>query len=288
VHPACPGQPRKARTTRNQLAAKGHKDRKRSGGAGVPASRELNRRLTQIDADKEVELEADVVKPLLKGENIQRYEPLSSDISIFYPHYQDQSGKTRAYSEAELRARFPKALAYIKPFKSHLIAKKIQYKTNADLWLSLHRSREMSLFEQPKILTPQLQNHPSFTFDQNGWYPDAGGYSLILKSASKDDYMFLLGVMNSSLLWYFIRSTSNPYNNSYYYFKTKYLEPFSLPAVDKDKQTRIAKLAEKIHESQGASKRADTSALEREIDQLVYALYGLTPEEIKIVEDSAK
>ena len=33
---------------------------------------------------------------------------------------------------------------------------------------------------------------------------------------------------------------------------------------------------------------ADMSALEREIDQQVYALYGLTPEEIKIVEDSAK
>ncbi|MCZ7638618.1 MAG: hypothetical protein M5U12_22730 [Verrucomicrobia bacterium] len=33
---------------------------------------------------------------------------------------------------------------------------------------------------------------------------------------------------------------------------------------------------------------ADTSALEREMDQLVYALYGLTPEEIKIVEGAAK
>ncbi len=33
---------------------------------------------------------------------------------------------------------------------------------------------------------------------------------------------------------------------------------------------------------------ADTSALEREIDELVYALYGLTPEEIKIVEDAGK
>ena len=34
--------------------------------------------------------------------------------------------------------------------------------------------------------------------------------------------------------------------------------------------------------------RADVSALEREIDELVYALYGLTPEEIKLVEGAAK
>jgi hypothetical protein len=33
---------------------------------------------------------------------------------------------------------------------------------------------------------------------------------------------------------------------------------------------------------------ADVTALEREIDELVYALYGLTPEEIKIVEGAAK
>jgi type I restriction-modification system DNA methylase subunit len=239
-------------------------------------------------AQREVELEADIVKPLVKGENIQRYQPLSSDIWIFYPHYQDQSGKTRAFTEAELRTRYPKAFAYIRPFKKHLVAKKIQYKTNPDLWFSLHRSREMSLFEQPKIITPQLQNHPSFTFDQSRWYPDAGGYSIILNHKSKDNYMFLLGVLNSSLLWYFIRSTSNPYNNSYYYFKTKYLEPFSLPARDGEKEMRIAKLAERVQAGQSERGRADTSVLEQEIDQLVYALYGLTSEEIQIVESATK
>jgi hypothetical protein len=238
-------------------------------------------------AGKEVELEAEIVKPLLKGENIQRYEPLSSDIWIFYPHYQDELGKTRAYTEKELRANFPKAFEYIKQFKSHLIAKKIQYKTNPDLWFSLHRSREMSLFEQPKILTPQLQNHPSFTYDERRWYPDAGGYSLILKNATRDDYMFLLGVLNSSVLWYFIQSTSNPYNNSYYYFKTKYLEPFSLPAVDKGKQAQIAKLAEKIHESKIAPEPSDTSNLERDLNLLVCDLYSLTAEELKLVNDAS-
>ncbi len=239
-------------------------------------------------AGKEVELELDIVRPLLKGEDIQRYQPPSTDIWILYPHYQDSAGKTRAYSEAELRVRFPKAFHYIKLFKEHLIAKKIQYKTNPDLWFSLHRSREMSIFEHPKILTPQLQNYPSFTFDVHRWYTDAGGYSLVLKDPTRDAYLFLLGVMNSSLLWYFIRCTSSSWNNSYYYFKTKYLELFSLPAYDKAKQTRIATLAERVHQAKDAPRPADTSALEREIDQLVYALYGLTPEEIAIVEGSTQ
>jgi hypothetical protein len=209
-------------------------------------------------AEREVELEAEIVKPMLKGEHIQRYRPLASDIWIFYPHYQDPFGKTRAFTETEMRDRFPKAFDYIKRFKRHLIEKKIQYKT------------------------------PSFTFDEGGWYPDAGGYSIILKRKSKDDYLYLLGVLNSALLWYFIRGTSNPYNNSYYYFKTKYLEPFSLPESQGECQVRIVELVKQIQALQRQQRPVDTSSLEKDIDELVYALYGLTEKEIAMVKAAAQ
>jgi len=39
---------------------------------------------------------------------------------------------------------------------------------------------------------------------------------------------------------------------------------------------------------EAAFAEADTSALERAIDELVYGLYGLTPDEIKIVEGAAR
>ena len=138
-----------------------------------------------------VEIEAGIVKPLLKGENIRRYEPVKSELFILYPHFKDANGKTRPFEEKELRTRFPKAFEYLINFKTHLRAKKIQYKTNPEFWFALHRSREMSLFEQTKLLTPQLQNRPCFTIDRNGWFPDAGGYSLILKGATDAEYDFL-------------------------------------------------------------------------------------------------
>ena len=47
-------------------------------------------------------------------------------------------------------------------------------------------------------------------------------------------------------------------------------------------------LAEWVLAAKRADPAADTSALEREIDQRVYALYGLTPEEIKLVEERAR
>jgi len=47
-------------------------------------------------------------------------------------------------------------------------------------------------------------------------------------------------------------------------------------------------LAERVLAAKRADPAADSSALEREIDQRVYALYGLTADEIKIVEDSTR
>lgn len=235
---------------------------------------------------EKVKLEADIVKPLLKGEHIRRYCEPASDIFIFYPHYEDQSHKTHPFREQELRAKYPLAFDYIKNFKRELVEKKIKYKTNPQFWFSLHRSREMSLFDSDKILTPQLQNWPHFTFDAQQWYPDAGGYSLIKRNDAPEDYRFLLGVLNSSVLWYFIKNTSNAYNNNYYYFKTKYLERFSFPTAAKSVQSPIISLVDQILTAKRSDAETDTLALEQEIDRLVYDLYGLTTTEIKVVEES--
>jgi hypothetical protein len=234
-----------------------------------------------------VKFEADIVKPMLKGEHIRRYGKPASHIFVFYPHYKDDRGKTRAFTEHELRAQYPLAFEYIKHFKSSLVKKKVKYKTNSQLWFSLHRSREMSIFESAKILTPQLQNFPHFTLDCDKWYPDAGGYSLLRKGGVSEDYHFLLGVLNSSVLWYFIKNTSNAYNNNYYYFKTKYLERFSFPEVSKPAQSPIISLVEKILTAKRKDPEADTTRWEDEIDRLVFELYGLTSAEIKLVEESA-
>ena len=59
-----------------------------------------------------------------------------------------------------------------------------------------------------------------------------------------------------------------------------------IPAASPEKQKAVERLVEKILAAKAAA--ADVSQLEREIDEWVYALYGLTPEEIKIVEGAAK
>jgi hypothetical protein len=63
---------------------------------------------------------------------------------------------------------------------------------------------------------------------------------------------------------------------------------FSIPAVPGERQKPVERLVERILSGKARDAETDTSALEREIDELVYALYGLTPEEIKLVEGGVR
>ena len=70
-------------------------------------------------------------------------------------------------------------------------------------------------------------------------------------------------------------------------FKTNYLNPFPLPAsVDQDIENEISDLVIKVMEQKKLHEKTDTTDFENQIDQLVYELYGLTEEEIKIVENA--
>jgi adenine-specific DNA-methyltransferase len=73
------------------------------------------------------------------------------------------------------------------------------------------------------------------------------------------------------------------------------LELFQIPLseipiirVDTVGQRPFIDLSNRILAAKQRDPEADVSAWEREIDQLVYALYGLTPEEIQIVEGATK
>jgi hypothetical protein len=69
--------------------------------------------------------------------------------------------------------------------------------------------------------------------------------------------------------------------------KAEYLKDTPIAAAAPEKQKAVERLVERILTAKRRDAEADVSALEREIDQLVYALYGLTADEIKIVEESA-
>jgi len=94
----------------------------------------------------------------------------------------------------------------------------------------------------------------------------------------------VLGVLNSSISRFFLKNVCDAVQNDYLRLKVNYVSQIPIPVVPSEKQKPLTKLVDRILSAKQRDADVDVSALERELNELVYALYGLTPEEIKIVE----
>ena len=178
-----------------------------------------------------VRLEKEIMKAFLKGDAVKKYEQLQTNLYVIYPHYQDINNKTKPYEEEELKKKFPLTYGYLEQFKELLTQRKIKYKTNPKYWYALHRSREMAIFKSEKIITPEISLGTNMTYDNEQFYHATKCYSFIKNEQYNESYKFYLALLNSSLMWFFLKNTGYELRGGYFVFKTKFLEPFPLPKL---------------------------------------------------------
>lgn len=250
----------------------------------------------------EVKLEKSIIKPVLKGEDVKRYAPLENAYWEIYPHHL-VNGKTVPYEENEMKKQFPLTYEYLLPFKEELVEKKIRYKTNPAYWYTLHRAREIVMFEQPKIVTAEISLGCNMTYDTENLYHNTKCYTIILDKKHEKNTLAYFAILNSNVLWFFLSQTGYVLRGGFFCFKTKYLEPFPLPKLSKESAKKLADLAETMiktkrcfalaqHDESGKPmSEVDKKLLEQrivlidsQINAAVYKLYGLTETEIKVVE----
>ena len=186
-----------------------------------------------------VKLEKDIMKPILKGDDVKRYAPLKNSYWLIYPHH-SVNGKTVPYEENEMRELFPLTYEYLLTFKSELVEKKIRYKTNEKYWYALHRSREIMMFETSKILTAEISFGCNMTYDTKNLYHNTQSYTIIFDGEHEERTLSYLTILNSKVLWFFLAQTGNILRGGYFRFKTKYLEPFHLPDLTSSDNQDIA------------------------------------------------
>ncbi|MDO8691291.1 MAG: TaqI-like C-terminal specificity domain-containing protein [Dehalococcoidia bacterium] len=93
-----------------------------------------------------------------------------------------------------------------------------------------------------------------------------------------------MAILNSNLMCWFIRQIAATRQGGYYEFKPMYIS--QIPVAALSDTGAIVMLVEKILANQSVAPGADVSSLEQEIDHLVYRAYGLTGEDIAIIEDA--
>jgi hypothetical protein len=132
-------------------------------------------------------------------------------------------------------------------------------------------------FEKPKIMYQKFQVKPCFIYDDQGLYCNDSMWII-----SKSDKV-LLAILNSKMGWWLISKYCTAIQNGYQLI-WKYFGQIPIPNITKEQGKPIISLVDQILTTKKSNPNADTTILEQQIDQLVYELYGLTEEEIKIVE----
>ncbi|MBA4276735.1 DUF559 domain-containing protein [Flavobacterium sp.] len=136
----------------------------------------------------------------------------------------------------------------------------------------------------PKIIYRQTSNKIVAAIDFNKNFNDKTVHIIVNNEENNFDLKAVLAILNSKMINYFFQSFKEEEGRAFAQVKTVDIKnlPFVIP--NETLQIELAALVNQILKLKSQDNSVDTKDLENEIDQLVYQLYDLTEEEIKIVE----
>ncbi len=219
---------------------------------------------------------------------IKPYYNNSDNIGRYY--FKEENDKWLIYTNSDFKNK--SMMTDLPNLKNHLD----KYKnviTSDNKPYGLHRSREEKFFTDKKIIAlRKCTNRPVFSYTEKPAYISATFY--IIKS-DKIDLVYLTGLLNSKLIAYWLRNKGKMQGNNYQLDKEPLLEiPIFVP-LDIKQQTQIInhvtqllQLNKDLHTANLETKKEQMKQKieynEDKINTLVYSLYNLTEEEIKIIE----
>lgn len=257
--------------------------------AFIITTEKRNEILANCKDDEERKRTEAIIKPILRGRDIKRYYYEWAGLwVIVIPAGWTNDNRKEIAPEKFINDTFPSLIQHLKNFEEK--AKKRD--DQGDYWWELRHCAYYPEFEKEKVVYSEIVRQPQFYFDKENFYIEATSFLLTGKNVK-----YLCGLLNSKPVTYFFKKwyAGGGLGEEGYRYKKAFLENLPLPPITSSNQpivTKIESLVDQIltakkpaSASSASNAKTDTSHLEREIDQLVYRLYDLTEEEIRIVEN---
>ena len=250
-----------------------------------------------IDESKRDELvarapkSAEIIKPLLRGRDIHRYLVRWDGLWVIAAKFG---------SHKYLAVDFPAVFQHLLQYQEKLKARgQCRYSRSRRVdshngypgqhhWLELDNNpgeEYLKLFSREKIVYPNMTKFLPFVYDQDGYYTNDKAFIITGGKYLK----YLTGYFNSKVAAKWIRENCPELQGGTRELRKAFFENISVPPVTEANQHLVAKIEGRV-DGILAAKRTnlgeDTSALENEIDEIVYSLYDLTDKEIAIVEEN--
>ncbi|MGL2689188.1 DUF7149 domain-containing protein [Helicobacter pylori] len=226
-----------------------------------------------------------LIKPILRGKDIKRYSYEWADLWVINTH----NGYTSAFKSKippiDIE-KYPVLKAHLDSHYNAIVTRSDQ----GDTPYNLRNCAYLEDFEKEKIVYGEIVQEPRFYLDNGecelgGFYAEATSFIL-----TGEHLRYLLGMLHSKLITFAFKTfyAGGGLGESGYRYKKAFIERLPIPQITTKNQEladKITDCAERILKSKAKDPKANTQELEKEIDALVYQLYNLTDEEIKIIED---
>lgn len=234
------------------------------------------------------ENELSYLKPFYTG--ALKYQYNETDKYIVYMSAKNFKGKSID--------DYPNIKKHFEPYKEILIDAKIRYKTPNKPYFYLHRERKEEFFTTGmKIIAPTRITEPSFLVTNEEYY--ASRANNVIK-CDRINLKYLAGILNSKLIWFWItRRCKNLGNETFQVDKAPLLEIPICLTENQALHDELVALVDKMIKAKKDEIEAQATAfsstdleyyteivedLEEDINSKVYEIYGLSEEEIAIIE----
>jgi hypothetical protein len=240
---------------------------------------------------------AELIKPFLAGRDIKRYQQSMNDkYLILIPRGWTKEKSSNAKDALGwLKGNYPAIANHLLPF-AQAAGKRYD---KGEYWWELRACDYYDEFEKPKIIIPAIVRSASYAYDL------LEIYSNDKTSIIPTDDLYLLGILCSKVADFVIHSISSTKQGGYFEYKPMYVSQIPIRTIDFSdpadvaRHDRMVSLVDRMlalhkqlqevrtpHDETALQRQIE--ATDRQIDARVFELYGLTEEEIRIVEESLK
>lgn len=234
-----------------------------------------------IDADRN---NADIIKNMLQGRNIRKW-------------YYQEKGENLIFTRQGINIKnYPIILTHLQNFKKELTPRKKNETTQEGKsgrkpgsykWYEIQdiTAYYPEFEKEEKIIWGLTADKWAFAYDDQQHYLPSNSYIL---TSNTLPIKYILGLLNSKVLEYYFSFIGVMTAGGAYTLKHDTISRLPFPPTQPAQQQQIIALVDDILAAKKTTPSTDTSALEKEIDQLVYQLYGLSDPEIAVIEASLK
>jgi hypothetical protein len=247
--------------------------------------------LANCKTDDERKRTEEIIKPILRGRDIGKYYYKWKDLWLIY-----------SYQGIDID-KYPSVLEHLSKYKEQLEKRTGGAKRDKDrniieipykwyeLQVDYHAAKED--FEKEKIVWQEIVREPTFAFDDSGMYCEATTFLM-----TGSNLKYIIGLLNSNPVTFFFRKyySGGGLGGEGFRYKKVFLERLPIPPITDQNQSLVSKIESLVDQILAITRQKDydpdssaketqkVKEFESQIDQLVYQLYDLTDEEIKIIE----